>query len=266
MVPDQAVKAVAASPGLALAPVFVLRMPELTYPDTSDNRDRENARLSVAIDASETQLRMLIQKAEGGEAGPILSVHTEMLQDEDLHRAAREAIAEGASAEAGWWLAINSAARAQEALADRLLAERAADLRDVGRRVLANLCGVEMPTPPDTPYILVSEDLGPSDMAQLDTQRVRGLVTAKGGATSHSAILARALGMPAVVGAGDRILQLKNGIDLVVDGELGCCIPEPGPKRRHRVDSRLSRLAALQAAAHENRNQPATTQSHHAYN
>lgn len=263
LVPDQAVKAVAASPGLALAPVFVLRIPELTYAKTSDVPDRENERLAAAIEASDRQLQTLIRKAEGGEAGPILSVHAEMLRDEDLQRAAHEAMDEGASAEAGWWLAIDTAARAQEALADRLLAERAADLRDVGRRVLANLCGIEMPTPPDTPYILVSEDLGPSDVAQLDTQRVRGLVTARGGATSHSAILARALGLPAVVGAGDRVLQLQDGIDLVVDGERGCIVPEPGAERRQRVDSRLTRLAALQAAAHENRHQPATTRDGH---
>lgn len=101
-----------------------------------------------------------------------------MLRDEDLYQAAVEAIHEGASAEAAWWRAIETAARAQETLADRVLAERAADLRDVGRRVLANLCGAALPTPPDTPYVLVAEDLGPSDVARLDLTRVRGLVTA----------------------------------------------------------------------------------------
>ncbi|PHQ24960.1 phosphoenolpyruvate--protein phosphotransferase [Marinobacter guineae] len=260
---DQPVKAVAASPGLALAPAFVMRQPALEYPDSAADSEQQIQRLNQAIDDADGQLRTLIRHAEGGEAAPILSVHVEMLQDEDLYQATLEAINEGASAEAGWWKAIDTAARAQEALSDRLLAERAADLRDVGRRVLANLCGVAMPTPPDTPYILVADDLGPSDVARLDTTRVRGLVTARGGATSHSAILARALGLPAVVGAGEQILTIANGSDLVVDGERGCLVPNPGAERCERIRRRLEKLEALQAQAHEHRNQPATTEDGH---
>ena len=260
---DEPLKAVAASPGLALAPAFVMRQPTLDYPATASDAGEQTSRLGRAIDEADGQLRTLIRQAEGGEAAPILSVHVEMLQDDDLYQAALEAINEGASAEAGWWLAIDTAARAQEALADRLLAERAADLRDVGRRVLANLCGVAMPTPPDEPYVLVADDLGPSDVARLDTQRVRGLITARGGATSHSAILARALGLPAVVGAGDRILTISNGTDLVVDGERGCLVPNPSAERRDRIDRRLDQLTRLQADAYECRNEPATTTDGH---
>jgi len=260
---DQPVKAVAASPGLALAPAFVMRQPVLEYPESAADSEQQIQRLNQAMDEADGQLRTLIRQAEGGEAAPILSVHVEMLQDEDLYQATLEAINERASAEAGWWKAIDTAARAQEALADRLLAERAADLRDVGRRVLANLCGVAQPTPPDAPYILVADDLGPSDVARLDTARVRGLVTARGGATSHSAILARALGLPAVVGAGERILTILNGSDLVVDGERGCLVPNPGAERCEKIRRRLQQLEALQAEAHENRNQPATTEDGH---
>lgn len=264
LIDDQPVKAVAASPGLALAPAFVLRQPKLEYPARASDSEAEIQRLNQAIDDADSQLRTLIRQAEGGEAAPILSVHVEMLKDEDLYQAALEAIGnDGASAEAGWWQAIDTAARAQEALADRLLAERAADLRDVGRRVLANLCGVTMPAPPEHPFILVADDLGPSDVARLDTSRVRGLVTARGGATSHSAILARALGLPAVVGAGDRILALAGETDLVVDGERGCLVPNPGAERRARIERRLSQLEALQARAHEQKDEPATTQDGH---
>jgi phosphocarrier protein FPr len=240
-----------------------MRQPTLEYPQFAEDSEQQIQRLNQAVDSADGQLRTLIRQAEGGEAAPILSVHVEMLQDEDLYQATLEAINEGASAEAAWWKAIDTAARAQEALADRLLAERAADLRDVGRRVLSNLCGVAMPTPPDTPYILVADDLGPSDVARLDTTRVRGLVTARGGATSHSAILARALGLPAVVGAGERILTILNGSDLVVDGERGCLVPNPGAERCEKIRRRLQQLDALQAEAHENRNQPATTVDGH---
>ncbi|WP_150911143.1 phosphoenolpyruvate--protein phosphotransferase [Marinobacter halotolerans] len=260
---DEPLKAVAASPGLALAPAFIMRQPVLDYAATAGDPDEQNSRLGRAIDEADGQLRTLIRQAEGGEAAPILSVHVEMLQDDDLRQAAQEAINEGSSAEAGWWQAIDTAARAQEALPDRLLAERAADLRDVGRRVLANLCGVATPTPPDESYVLVSDDLGPSDVARLDTRRVRGLVTARGGATSHSAILARALGLPAVVGTGERILTLDDGVDLVVDGERGCVVPNPGPERRERINRRLDQLARLQTDAHECRNDAATTTDGH---
>ena len=260
---DQPMKAVAASPGLALAPAFVMRQPVLEYPESGEDSEQQIQRLNQAIDEADGQLRTLIRQAEGGEAAPILSVHVEMLQDEDLYQATLEAINERASAEAGWWKAIDTAARAQEALADRLLAERAADLRDVGRRVLANLCGVAMPTQPDTPYVLVADDLGPSDVARLDTSRVRGLVTARGGATSHSAILARALGLPAVVGAGERILTVADGADLVVDGERGCIVPNPGPERCEKIRRRLQQLDDLQAQAHDSRHQPATTRDGH---
>ncbi|WP_352260363.1 PEP-utilizing enzyme, partial [Psychrobacter sp. TB55-MNA-CIBAN-0194] len=79
---------------------------------------------------------------------------------------------------------------------DALLAERAADLRDIGRRVLAQLCGVQSVQEPSEPYILVMEEVGPSDVARLDPARVAGILTARGGATAHSAIVARALGIP----------------------------------------------------------------------
>ncbi|KQJ67999.1 hypothetical protein AN447_29335, partial [Pseudomonas aeruginosa] len=101
----------------------------------------------------------------------------------------------GESAEAAWSRVVEDSAAQQEALHDALLAERAADLRDLGRRVLARLCGVEAPREPEQPYILVMDEVGPSDVARLDAQRVAGILTARGGATSHSAIIARALGI-----------------------------------------------------------------------
>ncbi len=256
---DTPLAAVAASPGMAIAPVFVMRLPEFEYAETSDDSVGERKRLDAAIRAAYSQLTDLTQAADGGDMAEILSMHEEMLRDPELREAAVEAINEGASAEAGWWAAIDASARAQAALADRILAERAADLRDVGRRVLGRLCGVAMPAPPDHPYILIAEDIGPSDVAQLDTQRVKGLVTAKGGATSHSAILARSLGMPAVVGAGEGILSLVDGIDLIIDGERGRVVAEPSEARRTRTEKAIAERAALEERAFAARHEPATT-------
>ncbi len=260
---DEALTAVPAAPGLAIAPAYVLRMPEFHYAERANDAARERERLERALVAGHEQLQALVNRAVGGEVAQILAIHIEMLEDPALREAARAAIAEGASAEAGWWRAIDMAARAQEALADQLLAERAADLRDVGRRVLGLLCGVEIPTPPEQPYILVAEDVGPSDVARLDTAKVRGLVTARGGATSHSAILARALGIAAVVGAGERVMALSSGVELIVDGESGRIIPGPSPERRQRTERRIEEQQALNQAAHSRRLEEARTLDGH---
>ncbi|MDN3557012.1 phosphoenolpyruvate--protein phosphotransferase [Halomonas maura] len=260
---DQAHAAVAASPGLAIAPAFVLTTPHFDYPARAADPAAENRRLDAAIREGQEQLEALVQQARGGEVAQILSMHEEMLGDPELHQAAREGIAEGASAEAAWWEGIDTAARAQERLADRLLAERAADLRDVGRRVLGILCRVALPEPPDHPYILVTDDIGPSDVARLDTSRVRGLLTARGGATAHSAILARALGIPAVVGAGPRVLTLDNGTELILDGERGRVTPAPGDERRRAAEQRLADRRRREAEAWEARFAEARTRCGH---
>lgn len=250
---------VAASPGLAIAPAFVLQTPRFDYPERAADPAEQQRRLRQALAEGAAQLEALVRQARGGEVAQILSMHEEMLTDPELFEAAREGIQEGRSAESAWWEAIETAAHAQEMLADRLLAERAADLRDVGRRVLGVLCEVQLPEPPETPYILVTDDIGPSDVARLDTQRVRGLLTARGGATAHSAILARALGIPAVVGAGERVLTLAGGQELILDGERGRVIPAPSAERRASAEQRLVERERREAEAWQARFDPAQT-------
>ncbi|NIC06738.1 phosphoenolpyruvate--protein phosphotransferase [Billgrantia bachuensis] len=254
---------VAASPGLAIAPVFVLQTPRFDYPERAADPAEQQRRLQSAIVEGVAQLEALESEARGGEVAQILSMHEEMLQDPELFEAAREGIHEGRSAEAAWWEAIETAAHAQEMLADRLLAERAADLRDVGRRVLGILCNVSLPEPPETPYILVTDDIGPSDVARLDTRRVRGLLTARGGATAHSAILARALGIPAVVGAGERVLTLADGSELILDGERGRVTPAPSAERRAAAEQRLAERQQREAEAWKTRFEEARCRDGH---
>lgn len=261
---DSVVPAVAASPGMAIAPCWVMRLPRFDYSARSDaGADNEVARLEVGIQEARLQLQALVNRAEGAEMAEILSMHEEMLGDPELFVAARESLEEGSSAEAAWWSAIDSAARAQENLADRLLAERAADLRDVGRRVLGVLTETPLPSAPETPHVLVTEDIGPSDVARLDTTRVRGLVTALGGATSHSAILARSLGIPAVVGAGQSVLAIADGTELIVDGERGRVSVAPSASRRARAEEAIAGREQRQAAAWESRMAPAMTRDGH---
>ncbi|WNL41046.1 phosphoenolpyruvate--protein phosphotransferase [Halomonas sp. PAMB 3264] len=263
LAPDTPHQGVAASPGLAIAPVFVLRAPQFDYPEKAADADIERERLWAAIEQSKAQLSALVRNAAGGDVADILSMHAEMLDDPELHHAAKDAISEGRSAEAGWWEAIDTAAHAQEMLADRLLAERAADLRDVGRRVLSVLCDFELPEPPAHPYILVTEDVGPSDVARLDTAKVKGLLTERGGATAHSAILARALGIPAVVGAGRAVMALGNASMMILDGDRGRVTPSPSEERLSRAEQQLLDLQAREADAWERRFEPARTRDGH---
>ena len=254
---------VAASPGLAIAPVFVIRPLQFEYPQHATDTDQQLARLDHAIQEGAAQLQTLVRNAQGGEVADILSMHEEMLADPELHHAATDAIREGRSAEAGWWEAIETAAHAQEMLADRLLAERAADLRDVGRRVLGVLCDVTLPEPPDHPYILVMDDIGPSDVARLDTSRVRGLLTVRGGATAHSAILARALGIPAVVGAGQAVMALNNASMMILDGDRGRVTSQPSEERLQRAEQQLLDHQQREADAWESRFEVAQTRDGH---
>lgn len=254
---------VAASPGLAIAPVFVMRPLTFDYPKQADDAEHELGRLRAALKEGAAQLQALVRNAPGSEVADILSMHEEMLDDPELYHAASDAIQDGRSAEAGWWEAIETAAHAQEMLADRLLAERAADLRDVGRRVLGVLCDVTLPEPPDHPYILVMDDIGPSDVARLDTSRVRGLLTVRGGATAHSAILARALGIPAVVGAGQSVMALTNTSMMILDGERGRVTSKPSEERLQRAEKQLSELQQREADAWETRFEVAQTRDGH---
>lgn len=254
---------VAASPGLAIAPVFVIRPLQFDYPQHANDAEQQLARFNQAIKEGAAQLQALVRNAKGGEVADILSMHEEMLKDPELHYAATDAIREGRSAEAGWWEAIETAAHAQEMLANRLLAERAADLRDVGRRVLGVLCNITLPEPPDHPYILVMDDIGPSDVARLDTSRVRGLLTVRGGATAHSAILARALGIPAVVGAGQAVMALNNASMMILDGERGRVTSQPSEERLQRAEQQLLDHQQREVSAWKTRFEVAQTRDGH---
>ncbi|WP_313739800.1 fused PTS fructose transporter subunit IIA/HPr protein, partial [Pseudomonas sp.] len=184
------IQGVAASPGIATGPAHVCVERALDYPLRGVSPAQERQRLREALAVVDAELQALIARSEST-IGDIFITHQEMLADPALGEEVELRLAQGESAEAAWMAVIDAAARQQEALHDALLAERAADLRDVGRRVLGQLCGVQDAREPQQPYVLVMAEVGPSDVARLDPARVAGIVTAYGGATAHSAIVAR---------------------------------------------------------------------------
>jgi len=257
------IQAVGAAPGIASGPAHVCVERAIDYPLRGESPAQERLKLQQAMAAVNNALQALVQRSDKA-IGEIFVTHQEMLADPALSDDVELRLAQGESAAAAWMAVIEAAARQQEALHDALLAERAADLRDVGRRVLAQLCGVQAQAEPEEAYVLVMAEVGPSDVARLDPARVAGIVTAHGGATAHSAIVARALGIPAVVGAGAAVLQLQAGTALLLDGQRGTLSVAPPVDELQRAlaerDQREQRLQAAWADRHA----PAVTRDGHA--
>ncbi len=258
---------VSASPGLAVGRVFQIRREEIPVRELGEEPNKERRRLDDAVDLAMVQLQALqaqLQSQADPAKAAIFAAHQELLEDPDLMDIAESAIAKGKSAAFGWQRAYTTHAERLAGLRNSLLAGRANDLRDVGRRVLAIITGhpVEEPEiPPES--ILVAEELTPSDTAKLDRTRVLGFCTVGGGATSHVAIIARSLDIPAVAGIEPRALDLANGSPVILDGTQGRLRLNPDPAEVERIATLKQRMAAKHeadlAAAHE----PAVTRDGH---
>jgi phosphocarrier protein FPr len=185
----------------------------------------EAAREAARGDLVGARARIADQAGEA-EAG-IFDAHLLLLDDAALLGPAKEAVDAGKSAEVAWRDAAVATAEAWRALDDPYLQERAADVEDVGARVLRHLTGETAAGGISEAGVLVARDLTPGDTAALDRDLVQGLAIARGGATSHAAILARALGIPAVVGLGEGVLDVPEGTTVVVDGEAGTVHVDP---------------------------------------
>jgi len=216
---------VAASPGLAVGEVFQVRRADIAVVEAGAGVDVERRHLSAAIATAQGQLAalraQLHAKADPARAA-IFAAHEELIDDPDLLEIAESAIAKGKSAAFAWKSAVTTHADRLAALRNQLLAQRANDLRDVGLRVLAVLTGVDLRAPDYPPgCVLIAEDLTPSDTASLDRARVAGFCTTRGGATSHVAILARSVGLPALAGIEPAALDVLDGTLVVLDGNAG---------------------------------------------
>lgn len=230
---EQAIPGIAASPGLAIGSLHQLKRSKIVVEDQARDPDAEERRLKQAIESAKVQLDDLyneVKTRSGAHKASIFQAHAEFLNDPDLVDEAINLIKAGHSAGWAWQHAIESRVDEMKRLDDPLLANRAVDLSDVGQRVLRLLGGVveSDSSLPDTPVIVIAEDLTPSDTAGLDPTRVLGFCTAGGGPTSHSAIIARSLDIPAIVSTGPAVLKLTNGTPCILDGHSGNLYVEPG--------------------------------------
>ena len=235
---------VAASPGYAMGPAVLLHFAEpIVERRPIESVARERARLQAALDAvrSATEtLRDQIARSANKYDAAIFDAHLMFLNDPDFLDGVRHTIeADHVNAEWAWKNAIDASAQSFEAIDDEYMRARAADVRDIGRQVLVQLTGqgqqVELPHA----GILIAIDLAPSDTARLDRSKVLGICTERGGPTSHSAILARTLSIPAVVGLGPKIMTIADGTSLVVDGQGGKVLTAPTPAMLDDYTQRL---------------------------
>jgi multiphosphoryl transfer protein len=251
-------RGVPASAGLAFGPAHHLHgatAPPLDRPadDPQHERDRLGEGIAAARTAIERDRDTVATRAGNAEAA-IFDAHLALLDDEAMLEPAQEAIEAGATAERAWYDAAQQVAGIYRALEEPLLQERAADVLDVGRRVVSALTGGGDEAF-DRTGIVIAGELTPGDAATLDPGLVTGIATAHGTATAHAAILARALGLPAVVGLGDAILQISDGTTVLIDGEAGTLEVDPpddtkrdATERRERADQRR---ASARERAHE---------------
>ena len=258
---------VAASPGIAVGNVFQVRHEPLRVVEDANDPRLERQALDAALQAAESELdalqARLRQEGAGGKAA-IFAAHRELLDDPDLLAIAGEALSRGKTAAFGWQAAFTRHADRLAALKNELLAARANDLRDVGRRVLEKLTGIDVHPvtyPADT--ILVAEELTPSDTASLNPAQVLGLCTTTGGASSHVAILARSLDIPLVAGIDPQALDLANGTPVILDGTRGTLRLNPSTGDIARIHQLQGEQSRQRRAQHERAHEPATTLDGH---
>ena len=228
------IKGIAASDGVAIAKAYLLVEPDLSF--TNENitdTDAEIKKFRNALEASKielTKIRNNAEKSLGADKAAIFDAHLLVLDDPELIQPIEDKIAnEKVNAPEALNEVTTQFITIFESMDNEYMRERAADIRDVSKRVLAHLLGVELPNPSmiDESVVIIGNDLTPSDTAQLNKEFVQGFVTNIGGRTSHSAIMSRSLEIAAVVGTKSITHEVKQGDMVIVDGITGDVIIDP---------------------------------------
>ncbi|TLS49208.1 phosphoenolpyruvate--protein phosphotransferase [Paenibacillus antri] len=238
MTTKQPIPGIAASPGIVIAKAYVAEaesfVPELA---SAANPAAEEARLDAAIAKARAELEAIKNDAAariGADKAEIFEGHLLLLEDPDLIDGIREKLtSDGVTAEYALYETAQGFIEVLQSMDNELLRERAVDVKDVSGRIMSHLRGVPHASLSSIaePCVVVARDLTPSDTAQLDLAYVQGFVTEIGSRTSHSAIMARSLEIPAVVGAGEAVLAIRAGATVILDAVEGRVHVDPSPER-----------------------------------
>ncbi|MES9912073.1 MAG: phosphoenolpyruvate--protein phosphotransferase [Candidatus Sedimenticola sp. 4PFRAG1] len=253
-----------ASPGIALAAVHLFSEKVLEPEQKSADVSGELERLTQSLTKAETQLEVLYQemrKTAENEAA-IFKAQIQLLRDEAILSTTRTTIAEGNSAAWSWHSALKEQVAKLEAVEDERIKARVADMNDVSSRVV---CILENRSdnygfPQDHDFILVARELTPSQTCSLDSLPVKAICTELGGPNSHMAILARALGIPAIVGIGDGLMdQIENSELAVVDPQSSSFVVSPDDATVTAAKERIDTWSKIQAIEDAQKFEPAIT-------
>lgn len=261
----QTIRGIGASPGIASGPVFRYELREQAVEQRHiEDVSAEQARLDAALAQAQAETRALAERARkdvGAGNASIFEAHEMFLSDPDLLAEVRAMIeTQQVNADYAWKVGTERQAAALRSLGDEYLAARAADVEDVAQRVLRLLRAEQgQMVQPTQPSVIVAGELTPSETVTLDKRLVLAFCTARGGATSHVAILARALGIPAIVGLGAATEQLRAGTQVIVNGATGELVSEPDEATLAVSRRQAAALAQERAAAREQACEPAVT-------
>ena len=229
------VKGIAASDGIGIAKAYTLIEPDLSFEKkTIDDPATEYQRIEAAFDQSISELATIKQNAKSrlsDEELEVFDAHIAILSDPEMKSQIKDEIEnQHVSAEEAMTDVTTNFANVLAAMTDnKYMQERAADVKDVAKRALSHLLGKQLPdiASISEPVVIIAKEITPSDTSQMDAKFVKGLATDLGGRTSHAAIMARTLRIPAVVGAEDVTSTIKNGDMVIVDGLHGDIIVDP---------------------------------------
>ena len=260
------INGIAASDGVAIAKAYLLVEPDLSFDSEKvTDVDAEIAKFNHAIETSKVELTKIRNNAEenlGADKAAIFDAHLLVLDDPELIQPIEEKIKnEQVNAPTALSDVTGQFITIFESMDNEYMKERAADIRDVSKRVLAHILGVELPNPSmiDESVVIIGNDLTPSDTAQLNKEFVQGFVTNIGGRTSHSAIMSRSLEIAAVVGTKSITKEVKQGDMIIVDGLTGEVIIDPTEDEVIAYQNKRERFFEDKQALQQLRDEPSTT-------
>jgi phosphoenolpyruvate-protein phosphotransferase len=247
------IKGIPAAPGIALGKTLWLRTTDLRVEKQNiDSPEDELRRLQIACEKTKRSIQQIQIQMKGrinSTESALFDAHIMILEDPDLFSLVTEKIIkEKVNAEYAWNEAIEHYTHQMETLENEYFRARALDIQDVGHQVLRNLLGIR----PESvrmsgPVVLLARDLTPTDAVELDRTKVLGFCTMEGSSTSHTAIFAKALNLPAVVGIGESLQNVKDGTFVIMDGSNGELIPSPSDSSKKIYLARLKKDSGLKA-------------------
>lgn len=245
---------VAAAPGVVVGPIWKLVKKERVVAIDGAGPAAELRRLKEALGDVRRRISAKIEDGRAGapgDAAAILGAHRDLLDDIELTKSAEALIGEGRSAEFAWRAIMREQAAIFEAMDDARLASRAGDFLDLENQVLAALMGDDAADTLNPPpgAIMVAEDLAPSDMETLKDAGIAGFCTAGGGPTSHVAIIAAAMNMPALVAIGSEVMGVENGVSAILDADSGYVHIAPEEASAAAVKRRIDTRARFREKA-----------------